>query len=127
MRSIEGTEVPHLSSVSLSFQDVRPWNGEFSQELAEDSPLREREFIAGNDAVTLATDILPLDQDAYSVAFRKSPMKRASLAGSGGMRRWCLRTRPEVSVHKGGLTQPRKRALMDTELLSADTDGLAEQ
>jgi hypothetical protein len=34
----------------------------FSQELAEESPFRAREFIAGKDAVTLATDILALDQ-----------------------------------------------------------------
>ena len=35
----------------------------------------------GKDAVTLARDILALDQDAFSAAFRKSPMKRAKLAG----------------------------------------------
>ena len=53
----------------------------FSQELAEDSPFRAREFIAGKEAVTLATDILALDQERFSAAFRKSPMKRAKLAG----------------------------------------------
>jgi hypothetical protein len=53
----------------------------FSQELAEDSPFAPREFIAGKDAVTLATDILALDQEQFSAAFRKSPMKRAKLAG----------------------------------------------
>ena len=58
-----------------------PWNGKFSQDLAEESPFRAREFIAGKDAVTLATDILALDQDAFSAAFRTSPMKRAKLAG----------------------------------------------
>ena len=62
-------------------QDVCPWNVKFSQELAADSPFRAREFIAGKDAVTLATDILALDQDAFSAVFRKSPMKRAKLAG----------------------------------------------
>jgi epoxyqueuosine reductase len=31
--------------------------------------------------VTLAHDILALDQEAFSAAFRKSPMKRAKLAG----------------------------------------------
>ena len=31
--------------------------------------------------MTLATDILALDQDAFSAEFRKSPMKRAKLAG----------------------------------------------
>ena len=53
----------------------------FSQELAEGSPFRAREFIAGKDAVTLATDILALDQEQSSAAFRKSPMKRAKLVG----------------------------------------------
>ena len=31
--------------------------------------------------MTLARDILKLDQDAFSAAFRKAPMKRAKLAG----------------------------------------------
>jgi epoxyqueuosine reductase len=62
-------------------QSVCPWNVKFSQELAEDSPFRPREFLAGKDAVTLATDILALDQEQFSAAFRKSPMKRAKLAG----------------------------------------------
>ena len=62
-------------------QSVCPWNRKFSVELADDSPFRAREFIAGKDAVTLATDILALDQDAFSAAFRKSPMKRAKLRG----------------------------------------------
>ncbi len=53
----------------------------FSQELAEESPFKAREFIAGKDAMTLATDILALDQEQFSAAFRKSPMKRAKLAG----------------------------------------------
>ena len=53
----------------------------FSQELAEDSPFRAREFIAGKDSVTLASDILALDQEQFSAAFRQSPMKRAKLAG----------------------------------------------
>ncbi|MBC7562200.1 MAG: hypothetical protein H7305_04720 [Gemmatimonadaceae bacterium] len=53
----------------------------FSQALAVDSPFPAREFIAKKDAVTLATDILALDQEAFSAAFRKSPMKRAKLAG----------------------------------------------
>ncbi len=62
-------------------QSVCPWNQKFSVALAEDSPFRARAFIAGKDAVTLATDILALDQDAFSAAFRKSPMKRAKLTG----------------------------------------------
>ena len=35
-------------------------NVKFSQELAEDLSFQAREFIAGEDAVTLATDILVL-------------------------------------------------------------------
>jgi len=60
---------------------VCPWNQKFSQELAAGSPFAAREFLAGKDTVTLATDILALDQDAFSEAFRKSPMKRAKLDG----------------------------------------------
>lgn len=56
-----------------------PWNVKFSQELAEDSPFQAGTFIAGKDAVTLATDNLALDQDAFTAAFRKSPMKLAGL------------------------------------------------
>ena len=58
-----------------------PWNVKFSQELAHDSPFAARKFLAGKDAVTLARDILELDQGAFSAAFRKAPMKRAKLAG----------------------------------------------
>jgi len=58
-----------------------PWNQIFSFPLADGSPFAAREFIAKKDAVTLASDILALDPDAFSAAFRKSPMKRAKLAG----------------------------------------------
>jgi epoxyqueuosine reductase len=62
-------------------QSVCPWNVKFSQALAENSPFAAREFIAGKDSATIATDILVLDQAQFSAAFRKSPMKRAKLAG----------------------------------------------
>jgi epoxyqueuosine reductase len=62
-------------------QSVCPWNVKFSQALADDSPFSARDFIAGKDAQTLATDILQLDQDTFSAALRKSPMKRAKLVG----------------------------------------------
>ena len=52
-----------------------------SQALAEESPFRAREFVAGTDAVTLSSDILALDQEAFSAAFRTSPMTRAKLRG----------------------------------------------
>jgi epoxyqueuosine reductase len=73
-------------------QTCCPWNVKFSQALAADSPFRAREFVAGKDAVTLATDILALDQGAFSAAFRKSPMKRAKLAG--------LRRNAAVVLHR---------------------------
>ena len=53
----------------------------FSQEPAEDSPFWAREFFAWKDSVTLARDTLALDQEAFSAAFRKSPMKRVKPAG----------------------------------------------
>ncbi len=62
-------------------QSICPWNVKFSQELAEGSPFRARLLLDGKDAVTLATDILALDQEQFSAAFRRSPIKRAKLAG----------------------------------------------
>ena len=62
-------------------QEVCPWNAKLSRELAEDAPFRARDFIERKDAVTLARDILALGQEQFSAAFRKSPMKRAKLAG----------------------------------------------
>ena len=62
-------------------QTCCPWNVNFSQELADGSPFAPRKFLAGKDAVTLARDILALKQEAFIAAFRKSPMKRAKLAG----------------------------------------------
>ena len=62
-------------------QSVCPWNVKFSPELAEDSPFRARPFLDGKEAVTLATDILALEQEQFSAAFGNSPMKRAKLAG----------------------------------------------
>jgi hypothetical protein len=60
---------------------VCPWNVMFSRELAEGSPFRARAFLDGKDSVTLARDICALDQEQFSAAFRKSPMKRAKLVG----------------------------------------------
>jgi len=64
-------------------QNAGPARGrrEFSVALADGSPFAAREFIAGKDAVTLATDILALDQAAFIALFRRSPIKRAKLAG----------------------------------------------
>ena len=58
-----------------------PWNRKFSQALADDSPFRVREFIAGKDAVTLSRELLAMSQAEFSAAFKGSPMKRAKLRG----------------------------------------------
>lgn len=58
-----------------------PWNVKFSQELAEGSPFASREFIAGQDARALATDILAMNQEQFSAALRRSQMKRAKRRG----------------------------------------------
>lgn len=57
-----------------------PWNVKFSRGATE-SGFAAREVIAGKDALTLATDLLAMSQEEFSSAFRKSPMKRAKLAG----------------------------------------------
>ena len=62
-------------------QSVCPWNLRFSRELADDSPFKPREFLAGKDAWLLAQDLLAMSQDEFSSVFRKSPMKRAKLHG----------------------------------------------
>ena len=72
----------------------------FSQELAEGSPFEARAFIAGKDAATLARDVLALDQEAFTAAFRKSPMKRAKLAG--------LRRNAAVVLENSRSSAPRR-------------------
>ena len=57
-----------------------PWNVSFAQELKEPA-FAPREVLAGKDAQTLAEDLLAMEQAEFSAAFRKSPMKRAKLAG----------------------------------------------
>lgn len=61
-------------------QDVCPWNVKFSRDATEPAFVA-REVVAGKDARTLATEILAMGQEEFSAAFRKSPMKRAKLAG----------------------------------------------
>ena len=63
------------------FQSVCPWNVKFAQELTAGSPFAARQFIAGKDSLTFARDILALDPESFGAAFKKSPMKRAKLAG----------------------------------------------
>jgi epoxyqueuosine reductase len=61
-------------------QDVCPWNVKFSSDATE-AAFDVREAIADKDARTLAEDLLAMSQEEFSAAFRKSPMKRAKLAG----------------------------------------------
>ena len=57
-----------------------PWNVKFSRDATEDAFVA-REVIAGKDARTLASEVLSMSQEEFSAAFRKSPVKRAKLAG----------------------------------------------
>lgn len=61
-------------------QDVCPWNVSFARELKEPAFL-PRAAIAGKDALTLAREILDMDEDQFRAAFKRSPMKRAKLGG----------------------------------------------
>jgi epoxyqueuosine reductase len=61
-------------------QSVCPWNVKFSRDATEVA-FAAREFIAGKDARTLATEVLAMDDEQFRTAFRKSPIKRAKLRG----------------------------------------------
>jgi len=61
-------------------QEVCPWNEKFALPLREDA-FRPRAAVAGKDAGTLARELLEMSDDAFRVAFKGSPMKRAKLAG----------------------------------------------
>ncbi|MDQ2891031.1 MAG: tRNA epoxyqueuosine(34) reductase QueG [Gemmatimonadota bacterium] len=61
-------------------QDVCPWNVKFSRDATE-SAYTAREIFADKDARTLATEVVAMSQEQFSASFRKSPMKRAKLAG----------------------------------------------
>ena len=61
-------------------QEVCPWNVKFSRDATE-SAFAAREVISGKDARTLATELLAMEQEEFSAAFRRSPVKRAKLAG----------------------------------------------
>jgi epoxyqueuosine reductase len=62
-------------------QEVCPWNVKFARALPAGSPFSARAFVDGKDAATLTRDILALEQAGFSAVFRRSPMKRAKLAG----------------------------------------------
>jgi epoxyqueuosine reductase len=61
-------------------QDACPWNEKFSRPLREDA-FRPRGAIADKHALTMAREILAMDDEAFRNAFRGSPMKRAKLRG----------------------------------------------
>jgi len=61
-------------------QEVCPWNVKFSRD-ASHAAFAPRPAIGGRNAHTLASEILAMDDEAFRSAFRKSPMKRARLAG----------------------------------------------
>jgi epoxyqueuosine reductase len=52
----------------------------FSRDATEEA-IVAREVIAGKDARRLASEALAMSQEEFSAAFRKSPVKRAKLAG----------------------------------------------
>jgi epoxyqueuosine reductase len=62
-------------------QEVCPWNVRFARALAPDSPFKPRAALAGKDARQLASELLAMSQEAFSAAFKGSPMKRAKLRG----------------------------------------------
>ncbi|MEO6526936.1 MAG: hypothetical protein ABIP93_09955 [Gemmatimonadaceae bacterium] len=51
----------------------------FSSEVPNDSPCEAREFFTRKDARQLARDLLTMTQEAFSAAFKSSPLKRATL------------------------------------------------
>jgi epoxyqueuosine reductase len=61
-------------------QEVCPWNVSFARELAEPA-FEPRDAVAAKTAVQLSQDILDTTDEDFRIAFRRSPMKRAKLAG----------------------------------------------
>jgi len=61
-------------------QEVCPWNLSFAREL-EVPEFAPRAALTGKDARTLARELLTMNQEEFSAAFKGSPMKRAKLRG----------------------------------------------
>jgi epoxyqueuosine reductase len=61
-------------------QDACPWNHRFARELTEPA-FHPREAVAGKDAMSLARELLDMDDERFRHSFRGSPMKRAKLQG----------------------------------------------
>lgn len=62
-------------------QEVCPWNQKFAGELPDGSPFAPRAVLAEKDARTVARDLLEMSHEAFSGAFKGSPMRRAKLRG----------------------------------------------
>jgi epoxyqueuosine reductase len=60
-------------------QDVCPYNVKFARELRE--PAFAPRAITEQDAQSLARELLAMDDEAFRVAFRNSPVKRAKRRG----------------------------------------------
>ena len=88
-----------------SAQSCCPFNVKFAQELKEPA-FAPRAVIAGKDARTLAADLLAMEQAEFSAAFRKSPMKRAKLAGLQRNARVVSREAGRQCVRSGVQTSP---------------------
>jgi len=76
---------PVLSGISkwvsgYTSQSVCPWNVKFARDATEPA-FAAREVIAGKDARTLADEVLAMDDEQFSAVFKKSPIRRAKLAG----------------------------------------------
>jgi len=61
-------------------QDVCPWNVSFASELREPA-FETRASLANKDAVTLAHELLAMDEETFRSTFKGSPMKRAKRVG----------------------------------------------
>jgi epoxyqueuosine reductase len=61
-------------------QEVCPWNVSFARELAEPA-FQPRQALVARDPTQLAQELLETTEEDFRVAFRRSPMKRARLAG----------------------------------------------
>ena len=90
-------------------QDVCPWNQRFAQ------PVKHPEFepraaIAGKDALRLAHDIVAMDDERFRNEFRRSPMKRAKLAGLKRNAQVLIR---KLSSHSGSVSRRPSVSVLD--------------
>lgn len=74
-------------------QEVCPWNIKFSRD-AREPAFAPRAILDGTDARALAENLLAMDAESYAEALRRSPLKRAKLAGLQRNARIVLEHRP---------------------------------